>query len=65
MQISATDPWLVVINPNAGNGMGRKDWNKIEALLHKYNISFQQRVTEAKHHAIHITIEAIQRGCRK
>jgi YegS/Rv2252/BmrU family lipid kinase len=59
------DSWLVLVNPNAGNGKGRKDWQNIEWLLNKYKISFQRRFTEAKHHAIHIVCEAIQRGTRR
>ncbi len=65
MQSFDKEQWLLVINPNAGHGMGKKDWNKIEYLLQKYQVPYQRRFTEAKHHAIHIVCEAIQRGCRK
>jgi YegS/Rv2252/BmrU family lipid kinase len=57
--------WLVVVNPNAGNEKGFKDWETIEYLLEKHTIDFQKRFTEARFHAIHIVIEAVQRGFRK
>ena len=25
--------WLVIVNPNAGHGKGKKDWTKIADLL--------------------------------
>jgi YegS/Rv2252/BmrU family lipid kinase len=59
------EPWLVLVNPNAGHGKGRKDWIIIENLLNAFNIPFYKRFTEARHHAIHIVCEAIQRGTRK
>jgi diacylglycerol kinase (ATP) len=63
--ISATQPWLIVVNPNAGHGRGHKDWQLIGELLEKYQISYYHRFTEARHHAIYIVCEAIQRGTRK
>jgi YegS/Rv2252/BmrU family lipid kinase len=65
MQLVNSETWLIIVNPNAGHGMGKKDWSKIEVLLQKYQIPYQHRFTEAKHHAIHIVCEAIQRGFRK
>ena len=62
---SIQSQWLVVVNPNAGKEKGLKDWDTIEYLLEKHTIAFQKRFTEARFHAIHIVIEAIQRGFRK
>lgn len=56
--------WTVIVNPNAGNGKGRKDWEKISALLSYSNISFTVCFTEKKGHAIKLTLEAIAAGFR-
>lgn len=57
--------WLVIVNPNAGNSRGGKDWNKISALLKKEDLSFKVEFTERKGHAINIAREAISAGFRK
>jgi YegS/Rv2252/BmrU family lipid kinase len=57
--------WLVIVNPNAGNGRGKKDWEKISDLLTKAGLSFTVRFTERKNHAIEITHKAIGDGFRK
>lgn len=57
--------WLVIVNPNAGNGKGRKDWEIIAALLRKSEINFSVKFTERKSQAIDFTIESIAAGYRK
>src|SRR5512133_2376526 len=57
--------WLVIVNPNAGNGKGEKDWNKIAEFLEKENVSYTVKFTERKGHAIQITLGAISEGYRK
>jgi len=57
--------WLVIVNPNAGRGKGKKDWTRISALLIKYEISFHARFTEARRHAMLLTREGIKNGFRK
>lgn len=57
--------WLVIVNPNAGNGRGQKDWEKISALLGKADINFAVKFTERKGHAIEFTHNAISEGFRK
>jgi YegS/Rv2252/BmrU family lipid kinase len=57
--------WLVIVNPNAGNGKGEKDWDIIASLLRKENISFGVEFTEKKGHAINLTLKAISEGFRK
>ncbi len=59
------DKWLVIVNPNAGNGKGKKDWNKISSLLEKYSISFEAIFTESKSHATRLVIDSISSGFRK
>lgn len=57
--------WLVIVNPNAGNGKGRKDWEMISGLMKKENLSFTVKFTESKGDAIFLTREAVSGGCRK
>jgi YegS/Rv2252/BmrU family lipid kinase len=57
--------WLVIINPNAGNGKGEKDWDKISALLKTEGIPYSVKFTERKGHAIQLSEEAISAGFRK
>ena len=56
--------WLVIVNPNAGRGRGLKDWRLIASLLKKYNISIHTEFTNAKKHAIKLTVDGIQEGFR-
>jgi YegS/Rv2252/BmrU family lipid kinase len=57
--------WLVIVNPNAGNGKGEKDWDKISDLLTKEIVDYTVNFTERKGHAIQLTIEALEAGFRK
>ena len=57
--------WLVIVNPNAGNGKGKKDWNTISELLKKEDLTFTVKFTERKGHAIMFTLEGIAEGYRK
>ena len=57
--------WLVIVNPNAGNGKGKKDWDKISNYLKKENFQFEVKFTERKSNAIDIALEGIGAGFRK
>jgi len=57
--------YLVIINPNAGNGKGKKDWKEISGHLEKMKIPYSARFTEKKGHAIEITKESVAAGYRK
>jgi YegS/Rv2252/BmrU family lipid kinase len=63
----ATDQkeWFVIVNPNAGNGRGKKDWDRISSIFNKENISISVEFTERKCHAIDIALRAISAGYRK
>ena len=37
--------WLVIVNPNAGQGKGEKDWIVISNLLTKHGLRFHSRFT--------------------
>ncbi len=57
--------WFTIVNPNAGNGKGQKDWNRINDLLEKNEIPTSVKFTGKKGHAIEYTKEAIGNGFRK
>ncbi len=57
--------WLAIVNPNAGQGKGNKDWNKISQLLSMYQIDFETRFTQYKKHAIDIAKEGIIAGYQR
>ncbi len=58
-------PWLILVNPNAGHGKGIRDWKKIASLLSVYGLNSQVHFTEARHHAIQLTMQGVEQGFRK
>ena len=64
-QSSILEDWLVIVNPNAGNGKGKKDWAEISDLLKNKGLHFTVKFTERKGHAIHLSVEGIETGYRK
>ena len=65
MQSSLTEQWLVIVNPNAGSGKGKKDWDKISILLDNHKLPFTVKFTTSKGHAIKISKEGVEAGFRK
>jgi YegS/Rv2252/BmrU family lipid kinase len=57
--------WLVIVNPNAGNGKGKKDWTRISTLLKDVELTFTVKFTERKGDAIIYTTDGISAGYRK
>ncbi|MFO7525211.1 MAG: diacylglycerol kinase family lipid kinase, partial [Ignavibacteriaceae bacterium] len=57
--------WLVIVNPNAGRGLGKKDWQIISDLLKAYKINYEAQFTEYKKHAIELAKQGIASGYRK
>jgi YegS/Rv2252/BmrU family lipid kinase len=57
--------WYIIVNPNAGNGKGKKDWGRISGLLEKNGILFEAKFTERKGQAIEFAREALANGFRK
>jgi diacylglycerol kinase (ATP) len=57
--------WLVIVNPNAGYGKGKKDWDRISGLFEKNDISIYPRFTKKKNHASEFAREGISEGFRK
>jgi YegS/Rv2252/BmrU family lipid kinase len=56
--------WFVIVNPNAGNGRGKKDWQKIETLLNNSGLQFNYQFTVGKGHATELSFEGINQGYR-
>jgi diacylglycerol kinase (ATP) len=56
--------WLVIVNPNAGNGKGKKDWTAISSLLTGAGFQYTVKFTERKGQAIDFTLEGITAGFR-
>lgn len=59
------DEWLVIINPNAGNGRGRKDWKKISNILETNGIRFHEYFTSCKGDGIRLSNIGLCEGYRK
>ena len=57
--------WLVVVNPNAGVGKGKKDWKAISALLGRYKMPYRPVFTERRLHAMQMVEDHIRKGFRK
>jgi YegS/Rv2252/BmrU family lipid kinase len=57
--------WYAIVNPNAGNGKGKKDWGRISGLFGKNRIAVAHRFTEKRDQAIEFTREAIADGYRR
>jgi len=64
-QNSLTNKWLVIVNPNAGYGKGKKDWKTISSLMKEADLNFTEKFTESKGHAINLTMEGIEAGFRR
>ena len=62
--VTRNDEWLAIVNPNAGFGKGKKDWNKISLILNKYGLKVSVLFTERKLHAIELTKDGIEAGYR-
>jgi diacylglycerol kinase (ATP) len=56
--------WLVIVNPNAGRGTGKKDWAKISRMLENESIRFVVRFTGKKWEAADFARENINAGFR-
>jgi YegS/Rv2252/BmrU family lipid kinase len=64
-QLSNLDKWLVIVNPNAGNGKGKKDWDRIASIFSKMSIPIVPYFTERKGAAKDLAQQAAKEGFRK
>jgi YegS/Rv2252/BmrU family lipid kinase len=62
--MSNNKEWLAIVNPNAGNGKGLRDWHRIAEFMRQVNLSFTVKFTDYKGHAVLLTKEAVIDGCR-
>ncbi|HEX2969906.1 MAG TPA: diacylglycerol kinase family protein [Bacteroidales bacterium] len=65
MKQQINNGYLVIVNPNAGKGLGEKDWKKISSLLKNEGIHFVEKFTEKKGHAIRLAAEGVNSGFRR
>ena len=63
--IKPIDKWIVLVNPHAGTGKGKKDWNKINEHLSQSTIEFEAFNTKHREHAQALTSKFIKKGYRK
>ncbi len=61
----AYNKWLVIVNPNAGNRKGKRDWSEISNLLEVNGFLYKAMFTERKYHAIELSSEGITAGYRR
>jgi diacylglycerol kinase (ATP) len=54
--------YFVVINPNAGKGLGKNDWYQIYDLLRESNINFEYQFSEYEGHIKSIVVERINQN---
>ncbi len=59
-----THAWMVIANPKAGGGRGFKDWPVISNMMYNSGLHFTCLFTEHKHHAVELTVKAINEGYR-
>lgn len=64
-KIQGNTGWFALVNPNAGNGKGEKDWARISDLFSRNEMKVEPFFTASKGHAIVLTHELISKGCRK
>ncbi|MBL6963670.1 MAG: diacylglycerol kinase family lipid kinase [Bacteroidetes bacterium] len=57
--------WMIVVNPQAGNGKGLKKWPVIQDYLDKMQVVYDSFFTEYPGHAIGKSSEFIKQGYRK
>ncbi len=58
------DAWYIIVNPNAGKGLGDRDWHQIESFLKQKNLCFVVKFTQSKGHAMQLTRDGIRKGYR-
>ena len=56
------DPWLIIVNPNAGVKKGTRDWPGILKSLTREGIPFEHRLTAGKLDAINLARKGVEEG---
>ncbi len=65
MSFQEKQEWFICVNPAAGGGRCRQEWEKMKPLLTQSDINYDVRFTEGKGHAISLVADAIREGYRK
>ncbi len=65
MNSTERQEWFVIVNPNAGNGKGKNDWERIASLFAREMIPVVPHFTEKKGEATTLAREAAENGFRK
>ncbi len=53
--------WMLLLNPHAGGGRGKKDLEQIMDLLQKAGFEFELFISTYAQHAIQLTMNGIER----
>lgn len=64
MEMQVNTKWLVILNPHAGSGRGKRDQTEIQKKLQKSGFDFDLVISEYPRHLIELTIQAIEQGFR-
>ncbi|MDX9811105.1 MAG: diacylglycerol kinase family lipid kinase [Bacteroidales bacterium] len=56
--------WYAIVNPNAGNGKGGRDWKRISRIFERHGISAVIKMTTKKGDAIELSRQAVAEGFR-
>lgn len=64
-EINNQKEWLVIVNPNAGEGKGKNDWERISRIFEKYDIAISPEFTQRRGHATELVRNGIASGYRK
>ena len=59
------EPFLIIVNPNAGVKKGGRDWPSIDQQLKAEGLNYHAVLTEHRDHAKHLAAEFIEKGYRK
>ncbi len=57
--------WMLIINPKAGNGKGKREWENISKIMSMEKIPFDYIFSTHPYHAIEIVKENVKEGYRK
>ena len=59
------EPWVAIVNPNAGGGKCERDWPQIKAIFNRLSVDYTHIETSRRFHAMVITRKLIRQGYKK
>lgn len=65
MKENKSNKWLIILNPNAGGKLAKKEWPVIEQELLSENFQFEMVETKHRLDAIQLVMSNIEQGFRK